>query len=223
MRIALADDPAVISIAARLSVDEFTVVGMLHHLWGWADTQSRDGHAPGVTNVWIDRYVRHVGFAEAMVSVGWLEIDESGVTFPNFDRHNGESAKARGLAAERKRNQRSRVTEDDGQMSRSERDKSVTREEKRREEDKESTPNASRPKSRKTAMPEDFSVSDRVESWAVENGYEFLDEHLASFRRKVAANGYKYVDWDSAFMEAIRGDWAKINGRPKGNTPGLVL
>lgn len=136
MRIALADDPAVISIAARLSVDEFTVVGMLHHLWGWADTQSRDGHAPGVTNVWIDRYVRHVGFAEAMVAVGWLEIDETGVTFPKFDRHNGETAKTRALAAERKRNQRSKVTEDDGQMSRSERDTSVTREEKRREERK---------------------------------------------------------------------------------------
>jgi uncharacterized phage protein (TIGR02220 family) len=136
MRIALADDPAVISIAARLSVDEFEVVGMLHHLWGWADTQSRDGHAPGVTNVWIDRYVRHVGFAEAMVSVGWLKVDESGVTFPNFERHNGESAKARALAAERKRNQRGKVTAESGQVSRNERDISVTREEKRREEEK---------------------------------------------------------------------------------------
>lgn len=134
MRIALADDPAVISIAARLNVDEFTVVGMLHHLWGWADTQSRDGHAPGVTNVWVDRYVRHAGFADAMVSVGWLEIDETGVTFPKFDRHNGETAKTRALAAERKRNQRGKVTEEDGQVSRSERDTSVTREEKRREE-----------------------------------------------------------------------------------------
>lgn len=136
MRIALADDPAVISIAARLSVDEFEVVGMLHHLWGWADTQSRDGHAPGVTNVWIDRYVRHAGFADAMVSVGWLGIDETGVTFPKFDRHNGETAKTRALAAERKRNQRGKVTAESGQESRNERDKSVTREEKRREEEK---------------------------------------------------------------------------------------
>jgi uncharacterized phage protein (TIGR02220 family) len=136
MRIALADDPAVISIAARISVDEFEVVGMLHHLWGWADTQSRDGHAPGVTNVWIDRYVRHAGFADAMVSVGWLDIDKTGVTFPKFDRHNGETAKTRALAAERKRNQRNKVTDEEGQMSRSERDTSVTREEKRREEEK---------------------------------------------------------------------------------------
>lgn len=134
MRIALADDPAVISIAARLSIDEFTVVGMLHHLWGWADTQSRDGHAPGVTNVWIDRYIRHAGFAEAMISVGWLEVDDAGVTFPKFDRHNGETAKTRALAAERKRNQRGKVTKEDGQVSRSERDTSVTREEKRRED-----------------------------------------------------------------------------------------
>lgn len=151
MRIALADDPAVISMAARLSINEFEVVGMLHHLWGWADTQSRDGHAPGVTNVWIDRYVRHAGFAEVMIAVGWLEIDETGVTFPKFDRHNGETAKTRALAAERKRNQRNKVTEEEGQMSRSQRDTSVTREEKRRDlkEDTESDDPGDSPSSSK--------------------------------------------------------------------------
>lgn len=132
MRISLAEDPAVIAIASTLGESEFSIVGRLHHLWGWADVQSRDGHAPGVTDAWINRYVQRDGFAQAMVDVGWLVIDESGVLFPKFSRHNGKSAKERGLAAERKRNQREKITQDAGQRSRSQRDKSVTREEKRR-------------------------------------------------------------------------------------------
>jgi hypothetical protein len=129
MRIALSDDPAVISMAESLSIDEFSVVGRLHHLWGWADTQSRDGHADGVTQRWIDRYVRCDGFAQAMTSVGWLAVTDTGIEFPNFDRHNGDTAKSRGLATSRKQKQRS-VTDE----SRGERDKNETREEKRREE-----------------------------------------------------------------------------------------
>ena len=134
MRTALADDPAVIAMADRLGLDEFSVVGRLHHLWSWADSQSRDGHAVGVTVRWLNRYVQCDGFAEALAHVGWLTIDDQGIRFPNFDRHNGESAKARGLAKNRKEKQRAKVTDESGQMSRSERDKSVTREEKSKEQ-----------------------------------------------------------------------------------------
>jgi hypothetical protein len=136
MRACLAYDPAVIGIAASLDITEFEVVGILHHLWSWADSQSRDGHAVGVTEKWINRFCQRDGFAAAMQKAGWLEITDAGVSFPNFERHNGETAKARGLAAIRKQKQRSNVTQEEGQMSRSERDESVTREEKRREESK---------------------------------------------------------------------------------------
>jgi hypothetical protein len=134
MRTALADDPAVIAMADALDTDEFSVVGRLHHLWSWADAQSRDGHAAGVTCRWINRYVRCDQFAEAMISVNWLVSEDGGIRFPNFDRHNGETAKARGLATNRKQKQRSSVTDESHDASRSERDESVTREEKRREE-----------------------------------------------------------------------------------------
>ena len=129
MRVSLATDPAVIGIAARLDCTEFEVVGMLHHVWSWADTQSRDGHAPGVTEKWVDRYVQCDGFAQAMQSVGWLVITEDGVEFPHFDRHNGKTAKTRALGSNRQKKHRANVTAEEGQMSRSERDKSVTREE----------------------------------------------------------------------------------------------
>lgn len=69
------------------------------------------------------------------------------------------------------------------------------------------------PKRKKTAMPADFGVSERVSVWAAEKGYGRLAEHLDAFRRKVAANGYTAVSWDDKFMEAIREDWAKLRGR----------
>ncbi len=62
----------------------------------------------------------------------------------------------------------------------------------------------------KTPIPDNFTISDRVKKWAEEKGYINLQEHLESFISKCKAKGYEYVDWDSAFMEAIRGDWAKI-------------
>jgi len=131
MRTNLADDPAVIGIADALDLDEDTVVGKLHRLWSWADSQSRDGHAASVTKKWVDRYVRADGFADAMISVGWMIVDKSGVTLPNFDRHNGKTAKTRALSSDRQsRKRHGDVTEE----SRDERDKNVTREEKRREE-----------------------------------------------------------------------------------------
>lgn len=66
---------------------------------------------------------------------------------------------------------------------------------------------------RKTQMPEDFGVSDRVDAWAKEKGYGHLADHLDAFRRKAKAKAYTYADWDAAFMEAIREDWAKLRGR----------
>ena len=141
MRVSLATDPAVIGMATSLDRSEFEVVGMLHHLWSWADAHSRDGHADGVTGKWINRFIQCDGFADAMVKVGWLHITDTGIVFPDFDRHNGQSAKARGLAASRKQKQRSTVTEQAGHVSRTERDNVVTREEKKREEkNKSNTP-----------------------------------------------------------------------------------
>jgi hypothetical protein len=68
-------------------------------------------------------------------------------------------------------------------------------------------------KSQKTALPDDFGISERVRSWAAAKGYGQLDEHLEAFKRKARAKAYTYASWDEAFMEAIREDWAKLRGR----------
>jgi hypothetical protein len=69
---------------------------------------------------------------------------------------------------------------------------------------------------KETLIPDDFSVSERVIEWANKNKYYNLEKHLDSFVLKAKSKGYKYVDWDSAFMNAIRGNWAGIqNNNPR--------
>lgn len=71
----------------------------------------------------------------------------------------------------------------------------------------------------KTKLPEDFAVSERVKVWAADKGHSRLAQHLESFRSKCIAKGYAYVDWDEAFMGAIRDDWAKLKAIPFGVVP----
>lgn len=65
-------------------------------------------------------------------------------------------------------------------------------------------------KGSKTPIPENFQVSERVANWANEKGHKNLQQHLESFVSACKKQGYKYVDWDEAFMEAVRKNWAKI-------------
>jgi len=62
----------------------------------------------------------------------------------------------------------------------------------------------------KTGLPEKFAISDRVKEWAVRKGYDRLEQHFESFVGKARKNDYRYVDWDEAFMEAIRENWARL-------------
>lgn len=73
-----------------------------------------------------------------------------------------------------------------------------------------------RRRARKTSMPDDFGISERVRAWAADKGYDQLERHLAHFRGKAVARGYSYVDWDEALMAAVRDDWAKTRSEPPG-------
>lgn len=101
MRTDLDEDPSVIGIALATGLEEDVVVGKLWKLWKWANQQTRDGNAVGVSEKWVDRYLRVDGFSAAMAKFGWLVVSEDGINFPNFDRHNGKSAKERALTAKR--------------------------------------------------------------------------------------------------------------------------
>ena len=68
---------------------------------------------------------------------------------------------------------------------------------------------------RETTLPKDFGISERVSNWAAEKGHKNLDRHLEFFIGASKAKGYKYIDWDQAFMNAVRDNWAKIEDKPK--------
>lgn len=65
-------------------------------------------------------------------------------------------------------------------------------------------------KSKKTSLPANFTISERVIEWANREGYRNLQKHFDNFVLSAKSNGYTYSDWDSAFMRAIRDNWAKV-------------
>ncbi len=125
----------VLTIADLLDIEPHCAFGKLVVLWCWADVNTIDGHANGVTKILIDSVVGLKGFAEAMLDsrVGWLREEGDGMLFfTNFDRHNGKGAKKRSVDARRKSLSRSNVL----QMSREDLDKLTTKKSTREEVDK---------------------------------------------------------------------------------------
>ena len=183
MRVSLADDPAVITMARHLKASAYEVVGLLHSVWSWANLHTEDGIALGVTPDWLDHKFDRKGLSEAMMQVGWLLEDDSGIVIPKFDRHNGHSAKARAQATERKR------------TSRIKRDKSVTREDKRKED--------------KTVKPKKvaawISVLEEAEFAALRDSQVFTSA-LDTYRKYRSERGiaaYKAMGYRKLFREAL--------------------
>lgn len=179
---ALPDKPEVCQLAALLDLDIDAVTGKLIRVWGWA---SRSCHGDGVTNVTVmshlDRVTGTPGFMAAMVKVGWCTIENDRLTFVNFDRHNSQTAKDRALATARKARQR--VTE----MSRSDRDKSVTREEKRR--------CISSPPVSKDTPPLPFGSEGFATAWADYLAYRRESRLVALKPRSIAAKFAEMLEW----------------------------
>jgi hypothetical protein len=127
----LPEKPEVLLIAEATNMDTNAVVGALIKVWGWA---TRNCNADGVTTIaafaHLNKLAGHDGFAESMVEAGWLRVKDAKITFVNFDRHCSQTAKERALIGRRVNKHRSNadVTEE----KRSQRYKSVTREDKNR-------------------------------------------------------------------------------------------
>lgn len=106
----LHDDPACFALSDmcptsmdKMSGSMSTTIGRLYLFWSWVDRHTTDGILPGVSKALIDRVCGADGFADALISVGWLHATDTGLEVPEFTRHNSNSAKARGLEAEAKR------------------------------------------------------------------------------------------------------------------------
>ena len=96
------DKPEVGAIAHKLRITPAEAFLALFRVWAWADESTADGTLPGIGPAWIDHIARVAGFGAAMKDAGWLVETPTGLEIPNFDRHNGESAKARALDQRRK-------------------------------------------------------------------------------------------------------------------------
>ena len=101
MECCLPEKPEVFQIAGIMGIDPDEVFGKLFKVWRWFDAHTESGNAHSVTYALVDRVAGVTGFAEAMAFVGWLVQDGRDLVIPNFDRHNGKTAKDRGLTAKR--------------------------------------------------------------------------------------------------------------------------
>jgi len=95
------DKPEIVRMAALLDIDHNAVVGACLRLWIWADQQTVDGNGLSVTIKFIDRVTHCPDLGQAMVEVGWLTGTDGNLTLPNYDRHNGRTAKTRAQTAAR--------------------------------------------------------------------------------------------------------------------------
>lgn len=95
------DKPEIDHIASLLNLDHDSILGKCVRIWIWADLQSVDGNALSVTESFLDRLTYCPGFASALREVGWLSGKNGKLSIPNFDRHNGQTAKNRALTGKR--------------------------------------------------------------------------------------------------------------------------
>ena len=92
----------VLAMTVELGYDDPDLtVGKLLRVWRWFDQHTVNGNALNVTPALFDRLIGVTGITNSMVNVGWLIVNEAGLTLPNFERHNGKTAKARVLTAVR--------------------------------------------------------------------------------------------------------------------------
>lgn len=178
MRVDLAGDPAVIAIANCVKLDEDTVVGKLHRLWAWADRHLISSDAVGVTQTWLDRHVHCEGFAQALIDSGWLEVIDSGLRFPNFDRHNLETGKQRSLTANRNAKLRRKKSAERDAPSVT---KSAPTEEKRRVLEEAKASSCSEPPQAEASEPSGivFPIKGKRRNWALPAAK--LAEYVESF------------------------------------------
>lgn len=178
--------PEILRMARILGIHRDEAFGKAMRFWLWVDGISVDGRVDGVASTDIDGVVDATGFSAALSDVGWAVFDDSKLvmTVPNFDRHNGQSAKARGLRTKRQAKWRGKTVDAHVDAA-----PSTTASPEKRREEKRILTNVSKPR----------PSIDEVQSYATEIGCTdaegFFDYYQAN-GWKVGRNPMK--DWKSA-------------------------
>lgn len=221
MDVGLPEKPEVWQIAGMVGLDADSVVGKLLRVWRWFDAHTESGNAVGVTYSLVDHVAGVTGFAEAMALCGWLAQDGSTLSLPNFERHNGKTAKNRALTAKRvalcKSKSNAPIVTD-----------ALPREEKNREEKKEQkqeqSPAPAKPKKARGAEVtlaqwtealaglDAIPADDAVFAWAAK--VRLPDGWVAlawwAFEGRYLEADKTYIDWRAVFRKALAEDWLKL-------------
>jgi len=77
---------------------------------------------------------------------------------------------------------------------------------------------------KKTPLPDDFSVNDRMVVLAKENGWPSPASEIEAFKDHHIAHGSMMADWDAAFRTWLRNckKWAKTAPTPAHVSPPLI-
>jgi len=197
MRGDLHTHPKVVRMMSALNADKLRIVGGLHAVWCLFDVHSVDGIMDGYTPEFIDTYLGWEGFAQAMIGISWLYYENETLIMPNFQKHNGQSAKRRAQETERKASARRAQTV--RKVSADDADKKRIREEKRREDI--STTNVVDKRSKKS--PDDFVPNEWHRDFAANNNLDLayqLEKCIDHFKSKGETN----KNWDATFRNWLR-------------------
>ena len=97
----------ILLIARQLGVSPREAAACCMEVWEWAQAQSVDGVVAGLTAADVSTGSGIAGVGEAMRDAGWIVESEGGIQFPNWERFNARSAKARLMNSERQRRYKS--------------------------------------------------------------------------------------------------------------------
>lgn len=187
----LTTKPEVFAIAKLVGQNRHEVVGRLVAIWTWADQTTTDGEQLALTSEDLDEIAGTGGFAAAMRSAGWLEGRDGSLQLPNFERHNGSSAKARALEQEAKRLRRlSDKTSDNMSDTCPTKQARKVRPEKRREEKSLVTTNVVTPPTPEVAAHLGEALKQSLADWLAykaERGQRYKAKGLQAMHSRAAS------------------------------------
>ena len=78
-------------------------------------------------------------------------------------------------------------------------------------------------KSIETPLPPDFCPDAKTLVWYATSGFkESIEAHADHFKDACSAHPYKYINWQSAFKNAVRKDWAGLRSQKTGSNSSQV-
>lgn len=211
----LLNKPEVMLLADALDISHFEAVGHLIAFWLWVDLNMSPS-CPQVkgTKKGLDRVAGRDGFAEALISVGWLDIESDMISIPGYEVHLSKSAKERAKGQKKKASQRSKVSPN---LSPTTGDKNGTqggtREEKRREEEippnplrgegggssKEEKPD--KPKRKPKTTIGEFQIPSRLDCPEVREALQAFERMRLNTGRMIRDRSNVCRGWDQAYRD----------------------